>query len=99
MAFLNAEDVDWKNLTITYNRKKLVNRRVDPATIRFGDEVALILNRHPHSGPLFPYLRTVRPADRATEFRHRCAGLGIKSITLHSYRYAWADFTLAIPHV
>ena len=33
----------------------------------------------------------LREADRATEFRQRCGGLGIKGITLHSYRYAWAE--------
>ena len=43
------------------------------------------------SGPLFPYLRTVRSGDRATEFHQRCVGLGIKGVTLHSYRYAWAE--------
>jgi hypothetical protein len=36
-------------------------------------------------------LITVREADRATEFKQRCHGLGIKGITLHSYRYAWAE--------
>ena len=42
-------------------------------------------------GPLFPYLRTVRSGDRATEFKQRCNGLGIKGVSLHSYRYAWAE--------
>jgi hypothetical protein len=37
------------------------------------------------------YLITVREADRATEFKQRCNGLGINGITLHSYRYAWAE--------
>jgi len=91
VASLFAEDVDWKHQTISYSRKKLLGRNVDPASIRFGDEVATILKTLPQNGPLFPYLRTVRPADRATEFRQRCAGLGIKAITLHSYRYAWAQ--------
>jgi len=27
--------------------------------------------------------------DRATEFKQRCTGLGIKGVSLHSYRYAW----------
>jgi hypothetical protein len=39
-------------------------------------------------GPLFPYLQTVRAGDRATEFKQRCVGLGIKGIFLHSYRYS-----------
>ena len=29
--------------------------------------------------------------DRATEFKQRCAGLEIKGVTLHSYRYPWAE--------
>ena len=48
----------------------------------------------PAAGPLFPYLRRVRAADRATEFRQRCRRLGIEGVTLHSYRYAWAERAL-----
>ena len=51
--------------------------------IRFGEDVAAILKRRPAVGPLFPYLRTVRAGDRATEFKQRCQGLGIKGISLH----------------
>jgi integrase len=40
---------------------------------------------------LFPYLSRVRAGDRATEFRSRCRQLGIVGVTLHSYRYAWAE--------
>ncbi len=29
--------------------------------------------------------------DRANEFRQRCQGLGIEGVTLHSYRYSWAE--------
>ena len=38
-----------------------------------------------------PNLRGVRDADRATEFKQRCRGLKISGVTLHSYRYAWAE--------
>jgi hypothetical protein len=31
---------------------------------------------------------TVGAGDRATEFKQRCRQLGIKGVTLHSYRYA-----------
>ena len=48
----------------------------------------------PQSDPLFPYLRTVRPGDRATEFKQRCECRRIKGMTLHSYRYAWAERAL-----
>ena len=40
---------------------------------------------------LFPYLSRVRSGDRATEFKQRCQGLGIQGISLHSYRYTWAE--------
>lgn len=91
VAWLNAEDVDRNSRTITYSRKKLQSRGADAATIRFGEEVALILKELPQHGPLFPYLRTVRASDRATEFRQRCLGLEITGVSLHSYRYAWAQ--------
>ena len=28
---------------------------------------------------------------RATEFKQRCVGLNIHGVTLHSYRYSWAE--------
>jgi integrase len=31
---------------------------------------------------------------RAKEFKRRCVGLGIEGVTLHSYRYAWAERAL-----
>jgi hypothetical protein len=61
------------------------------AIMRFDEDMAEILRDLPGSGPLFPYLRTVRAGDRATEFRQRCVGLGIKGVSLHSYRYAWGE--------
>jgi acyl-CoA thioesterase FadM len=27
----------------------------------------------------------------STEFKQRCKGLGIQGVTLHSYRYGWAE--------
>jgi integrase len=95
-ACLLAEDIDWDHCTICYSRKKLKSRggNIKPALIRFGDEVAVILKNRPKTGPLFPYLRTVRPGDRATEFKQRCTGLKIHAVSLHSYRYAWAERAL-----
>jgi integrase len=66
-------------------------RSLQPPQIRFGTEVEAILGRLPKIGPLFPSLANVRPGDRATEFKQRCDGLGIRGISLHSYRYAWAE--------
>jgi integrase len=94
IADLHAEDVDWGDSTVGYNRHKLDNQprsRIKPAIIHFGEDVATILRRRPTTGPLFPYLCTVRPGDRATEFKQRCQGLGIDGVSLHCYRYAWAE--------
>ena len=33
----------------------------------------------------------MRAGDRATEFKQRCQQLKIQGVTLHSYRYAWAE--------
>jgi integrase len=87
LAFLEAENVDWDNHIISCARKKTGT----VAIMRFDEDVAEILRDLPGSGPLFPYLRSVRAGDRATEFKQRCNGLGIKGVTLHSYRYAWAE--------
>jgi integrase len=72
---------------VSYRRQKTKT----VALQHFGEEVAALFRQLPQAGPLFPYLRSVRPADRATEFRQRCRGLGIEGVTLHSYRYAWAE--------
>src|SRR5277367_5118537 len=87
LAFLEAENVDWDNHVISYKRMKTDT----VALMRFDEDMAEILRDLPGSGPLFPYLRTVRTGDRATEFKQRCGGFGIKGVTLHSYRYAWAE--------
>lgn len=87
IANLKAEDVDWPNRTIAYTRQKTGSL----AMIHYGEDIDAVLRRLPVSGPLFPHLQTVRCGDRATEFKQRCEGLGIKGVSLHSYRYAWAE--------
>jgi integrase len=87
LASLEAESVDYENRAISFARKKTGSI----AVLRFGDGVAQILHSLPSCGPLFPYLRKVRAGDRATEFKQRCQGLGITGVSLHSYRYAWAE--------
>lgn len=92
LAHLEAEDVDWSAKIITFVRMKTRWRdNQQPPQIRFGKEVEAILANLPKTGPLFPYLRGRLPGYRATEFKQRCVGLGIHGVTLHSYRYAWAE--------
>lgn len=87
LAFLEAENIDWDNHVISYKRMKTESI----AIMRMDHEMEEILRDLPGNGPLFPYLRTVRSGDRSTEFKQRCTGLGIKGVSLHSYRYAWAE--------
>jgi integrase len=87
IANLTAGDINWDFHVISYQRMKTGTT----AQQHFGDQVAEVLQKLPGKGPLFPYLRSVRASDRATEFKQRCRGLGITGVTLHSYRYAWAE--------
>lgn len=95
IANLGPEDVDWDDRTICYDRAKLASldsNSIKPPLIRFGKRCEAILKRlSENGGPFFSYLRTVRSCDRATEFKQRCKGLDIKGVTLHCYRYAWAE--------
>ena len=87
VASLTAESVDWQNRVISYRRLK--SKSV--CHLHFGDDVAAILDRLPREGPLFPRLAPMHEKHRAKEFHRRIRGLGIKGISLHSYRYAWAE--------
>jgi integrase len=96
IARLTDEDIDWDDRLICYNRRKMVQRmqenpNLKPPMIKFGTKIEEVLKRRPAKGPLFPYLCTVRASDRATEFKQRCMGLSITGVTLHSYRYGWAE--------
>jgi integrase len=87
LAHLKGEDVDWETGTLSYTRRKT---KV-PVIIHLGKEALGVFKDLPAEGPLFPYLSTVRSGDRATEFKQRCGQLGITGVTLHSYRYSWAE--------
>src|ERR1700733_2447778 len=87
IANLNGEDVDWTNNTIGFTRKK----SGVPVLVHLGHDALNVFKDLPAEGVLFPYLSRVRAGDRATEFGQRCRQLGITGITLHSYRYAWAE--------
>ena len=96
-ACLLAEDINWEARTICFTRKKLkslAGLSIKPTLFRFSAEIEALLKRRPAAGTLFPYLCTVRAGDRATEFKQRCDGLGISGVSLHSYRYAWAERAL-----
>lgn len=87
IATLNAKDVDWSQRVISYSRRKTGSI----SHLRFSSEVEAILRSRPSAGPLFPKLALWHEKHRAKEFKRRCICLGIHGITLHSYRYSWAE--------
>jgi integrase len=87
VANLEAASIDWNDRVISYARRKTGSR----AFIHFGPTLETILRSLPTQGLLFPRLALLKEKYRGQEFRRRCAGLGIFGVTLHCYRYAWAE--------
>jgi integrase len=87
MAALTHENIDWPNRTLSYTRRKTGTLAVQ----RFSATVEAILRERPAVGPLFPHFGKQESAARATRFTDRCRKLGIVGVSLHSYRYAWAE--------
>jgi len=87
IAALRGEDIDWDARTISYSRMKSKT----PAIVRFGETVAAILKTLAAEGPLFPMLSGWPETDRAKAFTRRCRLVGVTGVSLHSYRYAWAE--------
>lgn len=92
IASLRAEDIDWQNRRIFYERVKLERRDQGRACIAIGTNLEEILRQLPSSGPLFPRLTTMSEGTRSAILwkRRRAAGVE-EGIVLHSYRYAWAE--------
>src|SRR5437667_5456527 len=89
-ANLTAENIDWQNGILVYRRKKL-GPFSEPARLTIGRKLKALLQSLPRSGDLFPNIKTVSANHRSAEFRRRCRVAGISGVSLHSYRYAWAQ--------
>ena len=86
-ANMTAEDIDGPSRTITYFRMKTGSR----AQFTISKKLETVLTHLPTTGPLFPNLSQFTANDRASRFRRRCERAGVSEVTLHSYRYAWAE--------
>ena len=86
-ALLMVERIDWTNRVLSYQRSKTG----ESAHLAIGSELEALLNKLPKQGFLFPKIATLRDKDRSAEFCRRCRLLELKGISLHSYRYAWAE--------
>lgn len=86
-ANFKAEDIDWQTRTISYFRQKTGSL----AQFTISQKLETVLGHLPTTGALFPNLSQWSESDRASRFRRRCHKAGVSGVTLHSYRYAWAE--------
>ncbi len=86
-ANFKAEDIDWPTRTISYFRQKTGSL----AQFTVSTALERVLHQLPTCGVLFPHLSQFTANDRASRFRRRCHKAGVQGITLHCYRYAWAE--------
>lgn len=89
-ANLAAENIDWQNGVLVYQRKKL-GPCSDPCRLTVGSKLRVLLKSLPCSGDLFPTVKLASAKDRSAEFSRRCRVAGISGVSLHSYRHAWAQ--------
>jgi integrase len=87
IASLTAENIDWENRIVSFHRRKTGT----PSIIRFGEALERVLRELPRFGPLFPSFADKPETDRSRIFRLACRRARISGVTLHSYRYAWAE--------
>ncbi len=86
-ASLTAENIDWSKRTLSYQRRKTGVW----AHLQIGVHLEELLRKLPQSGPLFPSQFKLSSSERAAEFRRRCRLLKLEGISLHSFRYSWAE--------
>ena len=86
-AHFTAKDIDWQTRTISYFRQKTGSL----AQFTISKKLETVLSHLPTIGALFPKLSTWSESDRSSRFRRRCHKAGVTGVTLHCYRYAWAE--------
>lgn len=82
-----AEDIDWQTRTLAYFRQKTGTL----AQFTISRKLETVLSHLPTTGVLFPNLSTHPANHRANVFRYHCRRAGVSGVSLHCYRYAWAE--------
>lgn len=86
-AALTSENLDWATNCLTYSRMKTG----ETAQLAIGTSLAALLKQLPQSGPLFPKISKLPNRRRSADFFYRCKAAKVSGVSLHSYRYAWAE--------
>ena len=90
-ANLQAENIDWGHKVLAYQRCKTG----EWARLMIGNTLEALLRKLPAKGPLFPTIAKMPASARSAEFCRRCRLLKLSGVSLHSYRYSWAERALA----
>jgi integrase len=90
-ANLTTGNLDWERRVLTYHRAKLEGRELPPARLAIGTGLEAVLKQLPQEGALFPKICQFDDRARACTFWKLCKRLKFEGISLHSYRYAWAE--------
>ena len=86
-ALLTSENINWPERKLQYQRKKTG----EWACIQIGSRLESLLKKLPLIGSLFPHISQTSESARAAEFCRRCRTVCVTGVSLHSYRYAWAE--------
>jgi len=86
-AMMSTDNIDWQNRVLTYQRQKTG----EWSCIQIGARLEELLKCLPQKGRLFPRISQLTAAHRSSEFCRRCRVAKITGVSLHSYRYAWAQ--------
>ena len=87
VARLKSENIDWENRVVSFFRAKTGSAQI----VHFGQGFAEILRSLPQAGLLFPRLAGMDEKHRASLFQRACRRVNVTGISLHSYRYSWAE--------
>lgn len=90
-ANLTDANINWQSRVLKYDRQKLNGRSLPPACLVIGKGLEVILRQLPSTGPLFPNITKMDDRSRACFMWKLCKRVGIKGVSLHSYRYSWAE--------
>ncbi len=86
-AGLTAANIDWRTRVLSFQRCKTG----EWAHFVIGERLEQLLRQLPANGPLFPELSQWTASSRSSEFCRRCRLAEVENVSLHSYRYAWAE--------
>jgi hypothetical protein len=92
---LDAAQLSSENIVgdvLVYSREKTGTQ----ASIRIGERLKHILHELPAEGLFFPKIASLNSVARSAEFNRRCRLLSIVGVSLHSYRYAWAERAFSV---